>query len=180
MIKRFIAAAIVVVVSIPVTANAMQIEVKNQQSERTPVWKQHRFQVRWEARVKFRLAQKAAAEEAAREAAAAAEAAAEEEAEQEVSVSYPSGGSGGSLSASQVASLARGAGFPEHLISTMVSIAWRESRYNPGAINPSSGACGLWQMYPCPGSHALDPATNAQMAYSKYVGAGHSLSPWGY
>lgn len=87
--------------------------------------------------------------------------------------------SGGVLSSAQVASYARGAGFPESLISTMVAIAWRESRFNPGAVNSSSGACGLWQMYPCPGPEALNPATNAAMAYAKYQAAG-GLSPWGY
>jgi soluble lytic murein transglycosylase-like protein len=88
--------------------------------------------------------------------------------------SYPAG----VLMAFQVAEYARGAGFPEPVITTMVAIAWRESRFNPGAINSSSGACGLWQMYPCPGPEALNPATNAAMAYAKYAASG--LSPWGY
>jgi len=93
-----------------------------------------------------------------------------------VVASYPAG----VLTADQVAGYARGAGFPEALVSTMVSIAYRESRFNPGAINSSSGACGLWQMYPCYGGSAwLDPATNARLAYQKYVAAGYSLSPWG-
>lgn len=86
----------------------------------------------------------------------------------------------GCLSEEQVASYARGAGFPESVIATMVVIAYRESHYCPGAVNSSSGACGLWQMYPCPGTHALDPATNAAMAYAKYVGSGYDLDPWGY
>lgn len=84
----------------------------------------------------------------------------------------------GCLTATQVASYARGAGFPEDVISAMVAIAYRESHYCPGAINRSSGACGLWQMYPCPGPEALNAATNAAMAYSKYQASG--LSPWGY
>lgn len=96
-----------------------------------------------------------------------------------VSESYSPGE--GALSADRVAFYARQAGFPESVISTMVSIAWRESRFDPGAINPFSGACGLWQMYPCPGSHALFPATNAAMAYDKYQAAcPDCLSPWGY
>lgn len=83
--------------------------------------------------------------------------------------------SGGVLSASQVASYARGAGFPESVIPTMVAIAYRESRFNPGAINSSSGACGLWQIYPAqPG--CTNPASNAAMAYAKYRASG--LSPW--
>jgi hypothetical protein len=88
--------------------------------------------------------------------------------------SYPAG----VLMAFQVAEYARGAGFPESVITTMVAIAWRESGFNPGAVNPSSGACGLWQMFPCPGPEALNPATNAAMAYAKYAASG--LSPWGY
>lgn len=87
---------------------------------------------------------------------------------------YPAG----VLTADQVASYARGAGFPEDVIPTMVQIAARESGFNPAAVNPSSGACGLWQMYPCPGPHALDPATNAAMAFSKYQASG--LTPWGF
>lgn len=87
--------------------------------------------------------------------------------------SYPSG----VLSASQVASYARGAGFPESVIPTMVAFAYRESRFNPGAINSSSGACGLWQLYPCPGPSALSPSVNASLAYQKYRASG--LSPWG-
>lgn len=81
---------------------------------------------------------------------------------------YPSG----VLTAEEVASYARGAGFPENVIPTMVAIAFRESRFNPGAVNSSSGACGLWQMYPCPGPEALNPATNAAMAYYKFTHGG--------
>jgi hypothetical protein len=63
-------------------------------------------------------------------------------------------------------------------ISTMVYYASRESGYCPGAINSSSGACGLWQLYPCSGGSAwLDPATNARLAYQKYAASG--FSPWG-
>jgi hypothetical protein len=84
--------------------------------------------------------------------------------------------SGGVLSASQVASYARGAGFPESAIPTMVAYAYRESHFDPGAINSSSGACGLWQIYPAqPG--CTDPATNAALAFQKYQASG--FSPWG-
>lgn len=87
-------------------------------------------------------------------------------------VSYPSG----ALSAAQVASYARGAGFPEAVVPMMVRIAFRESRFDPGAVNSSSGACGLWQIYPAvPG--CLNPATNAALAYAKYQASG--LAPWG-
>lgn len=122
--------------------------------------------VRWDERQQRERERQAEAAEAQTASASVATA--------EPVVAYPSG----VLSAEQVASYARGAGFPEDVIPTMVAIAFRESRFNPAAINPTSGACGLWQMYPCPGSHALDPATNAAMAFAKYQAAG--LSPWGY
>jgi hypothetical protein len=93
--------------------------------------------------------------------------------------SYPGVIGGGSfqLTAVQVAGFARGAGFPESVIPTMVAIAARESGYNAHAVNLSSGACGLWQLYPCPGLSFLDPAVNAAGAYAKYQASG--LSPWG-
>lgn len=84
----------------------------------------------------------------------------------------------GCLSAAQVATYARAAGFPESVISTMVAIAYRESHWCPGAVNSSSGACGLWQLYPCPGDQYLNPATNAAGAFAKYQASG--LAPWGY
>jgi hypothetical protein len=121
-----------------------------------------------------------AAAAAAREAAAAAAAA---EAATRAAPSYSSSyGGGGALSSEQIASLARAAGFPESVISTMVAIVFRESGGNPGAVNgggpavAGGSACGLYQLYPCPGPDALDPARNTALAYSKYQSAG--LSPW--
>jgi hypothetical protein len=81
------------------------------------------------------------------------------------------------LTAAQVAGYARGAGFPEWAIPTMVGYAGRESGFNAHAVNLSSGACGLWQLYPCPGLAYLDPATNAAGAYAKFLASG--FSPWG-
>lgn len=126
-------------------------------------------------RAERRLAKKERRQEAAEaRRQAAAEAAAEAEASSTSAIgSYPSG----VLSAEQVASYARGAGFPESVIDTMVAIAYRESRFNPNATNASSGACGLWQLYPCPGPNAYDPAVNARLAYNKYAASG--LAPWG-
>lgn len=93
-------------------------------------------------------------------------------------ITHPSiGGGVGALTSAQVASYARGAGFPESVIPTMVSIAYRESNWIPTAVNLSSGACGLWQLYPCPGIAYLEPARNAAGAYAKYQASG--LSPWG-
>lgn len=96
--------------------------------------------------------------------------------------------SSGALSAAQVASYARAAGFPESVIPTMVAIAQRESGLcptavygygcNSGGTTHGSNACGLWQIYTCPGPQALDPAVNAALAYAKYKAAGYSLSPW--
>lgn len=85
-------------------------------------------------------------------------------------------GYSGCLTSDQVASYARSAGFPESAIPTMVAFAYRESHYCPGAINASSGACGLWQIYPAqPG--CTDPASNARMAFAKYQAGG--FAPWG-
>lgn len=99
------------------------------------------------------------------------------------SASYSSSPSiSGCLSDSQIAEYARSAGFPESVIPTMVDIAAHrgpsgtgESGGCPWKINSTSGACGLWQIYPAqPG--CTDPATNARLAYEKYRKAG--LSPW--
>lgn len=96
-----------------------------------------------------------------------------------VAPDYPGvvGGGDYQLTGDQVAGYARAAGFPESVIPTMVAIAFRESRYNAHAVNLSSGACGLWQLYPCPGLAALGPMVNAQLAYIKYQASG--LAPWG-
>jgi hypothetical protein len=85
---------------------------------------------------------------------------------------------GGVLSDAQVTSYLLAAGFPESTIPTMLFYSHRESGNNPSAINSSSGACGLFQLYPCYGGSAwLDPATNARLAYQKYQASG--FSPWG-
>src|SRR6476620_231396 len=63
----------------------------------------------------------------------------------------------------------RAVGFPESAIPHMLYIIDRESGGNPNAINPSSGACGLTQLYPCYGGSAwLDPITNLRLALQKY------------
>lgn len=148
----------------PIPAAALQTEVTTQLITRTD---ERRAWTRHVARVQARLRERTAARLEAR-------------AEESVEVSTPTyeGYGAGVISAEGVAQYARMAGFPESVIPTMVAIAWRESRFNPGAVNPFTGACGLWQMYPCPGPEALFPATNAAMAYAKYQASG--LSPWGY
>lgn len=94
----------------------------------------------------------------------------------------------GAISDAAFAGLLRAAGFPDSVIPTMVSIGHRESGLCPTAVNSygcagaghayaGGPACGLLQLYPCPGPHALDPATNVRLAYQKYAASG--LSPWG-
>lgn len=144
-------------------ANALQTEVNVQGITRMD---ERRAWTRHVARVQQRLRERTAARLEARATEAPASAV----------PTYDYGD--GVISAEGVAQYARMAGFPESVIPTMVAIAWRESRFNPGAVNPFSGACGLWQMYPCPGPEALFPATNAAMAYAKYQASG--LAPWGY
>jgi hypothetical protein len=69
----------------------------------------------------------------------------------------------------------RAVGFPESAIPTMLYIIDRESGGDPNAVNSSSGACGLTQLYPCPPG-GLDPMTNLRYAYQKYLASG--FSPW--
>jgi hypothetical protein len=67
------------------------------------------------------------------------------------------------------------------ITSLICSYAWdcetalyvfrHESGLNPNAVNPSSGACGLAQLYPCPPG-GLDPVTNLNYAWGKYVACG--------
>jgi Transglycosylase SLT domain len=59
--------------------------------------------------------------------------------------------------------------------SLMAAIAMAESGGNSQATNPSSGAAGIWQIYPPePGSY--DPSTNAKIAVRKYNDQG--LGAW--
>lgn len=172
-------AAVLPVVNDP--AHAMQTEIRQrkvqQMREGLALW--NRKVERME-----RLEAKRAAAEAAREAAEAERtlSARTDTATPTAAPSY----SFGVLSAEQVASYARAAGFPEYHVDDMVAIASRESGFCPSAVYGygcniggtvhGSNACGLWQIYKCPGPEALNPATNAALAYAKYQAAG--LSPW--
>jgi hypothetical protein len=90
----------------------------------------------------------------------------------------PTSYSGGVLTDAEVTSYLRAAGFPESAIPQMLYYSHRESGNDPTAINSASGACGLFQLYPCSGGSAwLDPATNARLAYEKYQASG--FAPWG-
>lgn len=85
------------------------------------------------------------------------------------------------LSAAEVAAFARAAGFTPAQVPIMVAIAFRESRFEPGAVNPNGGATGLWQIFPG-GERYKDPMTNARAARAKFVAskaAGYSgFRPW--
>src|ERR1700751_4331716 len=59
------------------------------------------------------------------------------------------------------------AGGPSAIAPLRASIAMAESGGSTDASNPTSGACGLWQINP-PQSGCNDPMTNAQMAVQKY------------
>lgn len=70
-----------------------------------------------------------------------------------------------------------------------LSIAWCESRYNPEAVNPYSGALGLFQMMPgyhwfrFQGGYWGDPWVNTIAAYSLWLEEGWepwSCSPYGW
>ncbi len=74
-------------------------------------------------------------------------------------------------------------GFPSWAIPTMLYYIDRESGGDPSAVNGGGSAytggpaCGLTQLYPCPGPQALDPMTNLTYAFEKFQASG--FSPWG-
>lgn len=142
-------------------------------------------QARRQARIEQRQEQRAAAHAAAQ---AAAEASSTPSPTSAPTTAAPTYTGALYLTADQVAAYARAAGFPESVIPTMVDIASGESGFCPTAVYPGhcgdpslavpgGNACGLWQIYTCPGPDALDPARNAALAYAKYQSSG--LSPWG-
>jgi hypothetical protein len=73
--------------------------------------------------------------------------------------------------------------FPADVAPTFKMIAYRESGYDPYAINPYSGACGPFQFLPSTAAaygytcyDLQDPYIAAQAAYELYLDYG--LSPW--
>jgi hypothetical protein len=80
------------------------------------------------------------------------------------------------LSPARVYRLARSAGFAPRRAAVMVAIAARESGFNSNAVNRSSGACGLFQSYPCPGP--MTPAQQAANAYAKARASEAAGYPW--
>jgi hypothetical protein len=88
-----------------------------------------------------------------------------------------------SLSAAQIQSYAAGAGFTGPDLTTAVAIALAESSGNPSIIGDNGQSYGLWQInipsHPnLNGPSLLNPAANAQAAYSIYAAAGGSFTPW--
>ena len=68
-------------------------------------------------------------------------------------------------------------GFPPEAIPAMDCIIQRESGGDPNAVNRTSGACGLTQLWPCYGGAAwLDPITNLRQALVKFQASG--FGPW--
>ena len=94
----------------------------------------------------------------------------------------------------QVASHVRNAGFPEHLVETMVNIAfcesslgaksfaWGQGRRHTGLFQISDlhhSACGYGGVSLSTfRSKMTAPALNAECAYQVYRNAGFSLNPW--
>ncbi len=96
----------------------------------------------------------------------------------------------GALSIPELITVASNAGFNGSDLITAVAIALAESGGNPNAhgdtgLGSGTGSFGLWQIYSDahpefgPDFTTLyDPQTNANAAYSVYLQAGHSFSPW--
>lgn len=96
------------------------------------------------------------------------------------------------LSADQVYSIARGAGFPADTAVKMVAIAMRESSlcpnaHNPGTLGVAEDSYGLWQINATgnPGllssmgitpTQLLDPNINAAAAYRMWGGSDANLN----
>jgi hypothetical protein len=62
---------------------------------------------------------------------------------------------------------------------TALAITWRESRWQPTATNPYSGAAGIWQIHPIhrqPLSVSFDPEAATAFAYQLYMERG--WQPW--
>jgi hypothetical protein len=95
------------------------------------------------------------------------------------------------LSAKEIATVARNAGFDGSFLSTAVAIALAESGGNVLAYNAelqagtpqTRGSYGLWQIYrhahpEFDGWNLNDPQVNANAAYSIFKAAGFSFRPW--
>src|SRR5580765_1623907 len=106
------------------------------------------------------------------------------------------GGAGGTLTAEQMVKLAYDAGFRGQNLIDIVGIAYRESKWNPGAYNPNAktadlsfgltqinmlgnlGPSRIKQFGITKNEDLYDPAVNMKSAYI-LSGGGTNLSPWG-
>src|SRR5262245_34696002 len=97
----------------------------------------------------------------------------------------------GRLSILQLYTLAKNAGFMGADLIIAIAVALAESGGDPNALGdidipvPGSASFGLWQInsywHPEAGPDfnlLFDPAVNAAAAFSVYVQAGHSFTPW--
>ena len=89
------------------------------------------------------------------------------------------------LSDSQIASLAKAAGFPADQIATAVAVSLGESGGRSDAFNGAntngSWDAGLWQINSIHGyskEHLFNPANNAAAAFRVWSQAGKSWRPW--
>lgn len=95
------------------------------------------------------------------------------------------------LTAADIATYAKRAGFTGESLPIAISIALAESSGNPVAYNPETqantpegkGSFGLWQIYlkahpEFEGQNLYDPQVNANAAYLVYKQAGYSFRPW--
>ena len=74
---------------------------------------------------------------------------------------------GGQLTREEMIAVLRAAGAPEAWFSDMLTIAWCESHYSPGAVGDSGNSLGLFQLWSGwaqPGEDLFDALTNARVA----------------
>ena len=74
---------------------------------------------------------------------------------------------GGQLTREEMIAVLRAAGAPEEWIPDMLTIAWCESHYSPGAVGDSGNSLGLFQLWSGwaqPGEDLFDALTNARVA----------------
>ena len=74
---------------------------------------------------------------------------------------------GGQLTEAEMRALLAEAGAPAEWVPDMLTIAWCESHYSPGAVGDSGNSLGLFQLWSGwarPGEDLFDPLTNARVA----------------
>jgi len=85
------------------------------------------------------------------------------------------------LSATEIAQVARGAGFTGDALSTAVAVALAESSGRTHAVSPTGCCHGLWQInvnvHPYTKTQMQDPAQNAAAAW-KISNSGTNWKPW--